>query len=279
MALNIDLTNIKSEAVKTNNLNAIVLSPSGGGKSYLIGSLKGRVLYIYGGDESHGKISAAGQNAEIFALDWSRNPNTGENLNADESYELILALMTNEFLDHHGITAIALDSLTSLEKLVRSTAKWAAGCKTKDGAHNSFAEGEVSQRLIDAILNRVRDLQVKRELDLVTTCIVDVKDMDETTGEYLTVKPRLSTFGVAEGTIQQFPQVLLVGPVRLKDPKTKKEKLGRCLQFNANVSRVSSDSNGVVKKYLNFNPRIIGANRDLKNFEKADLESVRELLK
>jgi hypothetical protein len=270
--MNINFSNVTFEEVGTTNLEAIVLAPSGGGKSHLVGSLDRTVLYLYGSDETHGKTSASGGKATIKALQWDRNPETGEQLNADDALAFILAVLTDEFLDAYGIDAIVLDSMTSLEKLIKSSSRFKVMCQTKDGGHNTFVEGEKAQIIVDEILSTVRKLSAKRKLDLVVTCVVDVKDKDEETGAYSIVRPRLSSYGLAESTIQQFPQVLLIGKVQIKDKK------GHCFQFDTLIERVSKDQNGNVKKYLNFDPRVIGSKRDLKRFEKADLEEIRTLL-
>jgi len=269
----VNLENINFDSIKTNNLEAIVLAPSGGGKSYLVRSLDKTVLYLYGSDEAHGKISASGGKAEIKALNWSVAPDTGKELNADESLQLIDGLLSEAFLDHYGIGAVVIDSMTSLEKTIKASAKFRSMCLTKDGGHNQFAEGEKCQILIDGILSKVRNLASTRELDLVVTCIVDVRDRDEKTGAYKAVKPRLSSYGVAETTLQQFSQVLLLGKVNLKG------RSGHCFQFDPVLERVSKDENGEVKKYLNFEPRVIGSSRDLNPYEPADLEKIRDLIK
>lgn len=271
--MNINFSSLSFETVSTENLQAVILAPSGGGKSHVIGTLDRTVLYLYGSDESHGKTSASQGKARIKALQWDINPETGEQLNADESLEFIKAMLTNEFLDAHGIDAIALDSMTSLEKLVKASSKFKVMCRTKNGDHNSFVEGEKCGIIIDELLSTIRKLGSNRKLDLVMTCIVDVKDKDDETGAYHCVRPRLGSYGLAESIIQQCFQILLVGKVAIKNKK------GHCFQFDSLIERVSKDLSGSVKKYLNFDPRVIGANRELNKFEKADLEEIRNLIK
>jgi hypothetical protein len=83
------------------------------------------------------------------------------------------------------------------------------------------------------------------------TCILDVRALGED-GEVVEASPRLSTYSVAESLIQQFGDVVVVGRME------KDEKIAYRFQFGATVSKTSKDVRGVVKKLINFNPRISG---------------------
>jgi hypothetical protein len=149
-----DLKNVVFDALDTTNLDALIIAPSGAGKSRVVGTLNKKVLYLYGPDEAHGKISAGGQTAEILALDWSRNPATKEDLNPDQILDLLRNILTVEFLKEHEIEAICIDSLTSLEKVILNSAWLRSACLTKDGAYNSWDEPKKVQQQIDQIINQ-----------------------------------------------------------------------------------------------------------------------------
>ncbi len=87
------------------------------------------------------------------------------------------------------------------------------------------------------------------------TCILDIRSLGDS-GEIQESSPKLSGYGVAENLIQQFPDIVAIGRM------SKGDKVTHRLQFLAGVTRVSKDANGVVKKTMNFNPRITGKSVD-----------------
>ena len=205
------LDSVNFDNTELTTLDAVIIAPSGGGKSHCIGTLHGTVLYLYGEDESHGAVSAAGKKAEIKALSWSKDPETGAPLKADESLSLLSCLLTPDFIKNNGITAIALDSLSSLEKLIRCTGRFKAGCLTKDGVHNAYAEPSQCLKIMDEIFNQVRSLKTVVPVDFIVTCVADCLEVNEN-GSYRKIKPKLGSYSLAESCIQQFAHILLVGP-------------------------------------------------------------------
>ena len=275
----LDFTNLGEFATNPSfsSISAIIIAPSGGGKSSALKTLTGKVLYLHGPDEKHGAAQASGGKAEIVAYNWGIHPATKEKISAADSYDLIFKLLTREVIEGNGITAVAVDSATSLEKLVRSLPQWSADCLSSKGVHNSFAESAVTQKYIDRVFERMFSLQEVVGVDLVVTCIADARSLLEN-GEYDDIKPRLSTFSVAEGTIQQFGEVLLVGPVTVNTAKG--AVTGHCFQFNGQVKRESKDEHGNTKKFLNFTPRITCKTPEGAKYPKlikADLDLVKEI--
>lgn len=257
-------------------LSAIIIGPSGSGKSSALKTLSGKIMYLHGPDEQHGAAQASGGRAEIKAYNWGLHPVTREKLTSSDSFALLNMLLQKDVIEKNGITAIALDSATSLEKMVKGLPQWAADCLTKDGKHNAFAESGVTQKYIDKITERLFMLQDQLGIDVIVTCIADAKSMGEN-GEYDEIRPRLATYSTAEGTIQQFADVLLVGPVTV--PTAEGPVTGHCFQFNGQIKRESKDLTGTVKKFLNFTPRITckdGATTH-KRLIKADLDLVKEI--
>lgn len=270
-----DVLNIDFSKKTKPTLQAIVIGPSGAGKSYSLRSYTGRVLYLHDATESHGKDAASGGKATILPINIAKNPATGEDLSAKESYELILQLLTPEVIKKYKADCIVIDSLTGLERIIRRTPVWAAKCLTAQGKHNNFQETPATLELIDNVLKRLVSLSETIGVDYIVTCAASVTDIGEN-GEYTAVKPSLMAYGVAEGTIQQFADVLLIGPV------SKKTKDGvvtkHCFQFLGSVKRVSKNEEGEIRKMFNFRPRITGADAEnLQAFLLADLDEVKKL--
>lgn len=124
-------------------LNAIVLAPSGGGKSSLMGTIGVPTLYLYCTAESHGPQQAnafSTGSVTPICIDDERSP--------DDSLEFLKAVLSDhEFLK--DFDAIALDSMTSIEALVRESADFRTRCLTEKGKHNNFAEaGAVNTILV-----------------------------------------------------------------------------------------------------------------------------------
>jgi len=254
-----EIAKVKAQ-LETKTVNAIVLAPSGGGKSALAGTFGVPTLYLYGSSESHGPETAiAFGNCELDAIciDKDRTP--------DQAFEFLITLLNDaEFLKGYG--AIVVDSATALETIFRNTTRFDAACLTAQGKKNGFAEGP-------AILSMFNDVQGALRASgkhTLLTCILDVKDMDSETGEIMESAPRLSTYSVAEGVVLQHGDVFVVGPL------TNGEKTAHRIQFGARMSKASKDLQGRVKKLLNFSPRISGV-RVLPNSLPADLTAVIKL--
>ena len=83
--------------------------------------------------------------------------------------------------------------------------------------------------------------------------------------------PRLSTYAVAEGLIQQFPDILVIGKL------SKGAKSAHRFQFESGVQRVAKDAAGVVRKMINFSPRITGGAHG--KTEPADMKEILKIIK
>ena len=243
-----------------NKIEAIVLGPSGSGKSALGGTFSGKTLYLYGSAENHGPKSAmtyGGQEVDPICIDKDRTP--------DDAIKLLLDILGDSaFLK--GYAAIVIDSATVLEDIIRNTKEFKLSCLSAKGQHNTFAEGPAMLTIFNKIMTLLRD----SDKDYLVTCILDVQSLDSDSGEIMESKPRLSTYAVAEGLIQQFPDVLVIGPM------TKGDKCAHRLQFSAGVKRNSTDESGSIKKTINFRPRITGA-KTLPASCAASMEEVRKL--
>ena len=244
-------------------LMCMILGPSGAGKSSLSGSFEGDTLYIYTSGETHGakaasvihnKLKKAGK---VIPYRLSDDPN--------KAYDDLLAALA----EASEFKAVVVDGAPEIEFLIRSTQKFKVGCMTPQGKHNNFAEGEVVLRMFRPIILALKDL-ARKGVNSAMTCSLDVQSMGED-GEILESKPRMSTYSVVEGLLQQFPAYFCIG--RMTDGDQKAHKI----QFLAGVSRVSKDAAGTIRKTLNFNPRLSGV-LDVPNTLDADLSKVVEYM-
>ncbi len=257
------------EGLKSNHVGAIVLGPSGSGKSSLLGTFGVKTLYLYGTGEDHGpKAARALGDANIVPVCIDQDE--GKTLAPDEVFKRLIDILSNrEGIKKAGFGAIALDGATELESIIRSTTKWKQLCTTDKGKHNGFAEPAATLQMFKPIIDGLKHLQRELGIQYAMTCILDVKQMAEN-GELLESSPRLVGYSVAEGLIQQFPDVLVVGRM------VKGDKISHRIQFLAGVSKQAKDLAGQVKKSINFTPRLTGV-KELPNTLDADLTKVAEL--
>jgi hypothetical protein len=229
-------------------VNAIVLSPSGGGKSALAGTFGVPTLYLFASSEEHGPESASAfANCEItpICIDADRTP--------DQAIEFLIEILSNkDFLK--DFEAIVVDGATALEILIRETNRFKIACMTDKGKHSSYAEGPAALSVFNEILGLLR----ASDKHTLMTCILDVREVDAETGEILDSSPRLGTYSLAEGIVLQHPDVFIIGPL------TKDDKTAHRIQFAARMNKTSKEASGKVKKLLNFTPRITGV-KDLPN--------------
>lgn len=240
--------------LNNNTLGLIVLGQSGGGKSYLAGTFGVKTLYLYTSGESHGAKAAryeGGKNVIPVQIDYAN----GKRLTPDQAYKRLLEVLSDvDGIKKQGFGAVVLDGTTEVEILIRSLNQWRIMCQTKDGKHNSFAEGPTTLALFRPVIEGLKGLQ-RQGIHFMTTCILDVSATSDD-GEILESKPRLQTYAVAEGIIQQFEDIVAVGRM------AKGDNVAHRIQFLAGVSRQSKDLAGNVKKSINFNPRIGGKKLD-----------------
>jgi hypothetical protein len=235
----------------TTSLEAIILGQSGAGKSHIIGTLGVKTLYLYTSGETHGVKAAKKEgtkNVCPIAIDYV----DGVQLTPDDAYNRVLSLLDDvDGIRKGGFGAIAVDGATELEALIRSTTKWQTLCKSAKGAHNTFEEPRATLTMFRPIINGLKRAQRTMGAHIMMTCILDVKEYG-TMNEVVECSPRLLGFSVAESIVQQFGDVLVVGLMK-KDDVVKPK-----LQFMTDVVKTSKSESGVVKKTINFSPRITG---------------------
>lgn len=265
----LDLMNEVSD-VKTDRLYLIVLGSSGSGKSHVIGTAPGKILYLHFGGERHGVTSARKSGADVLSvcIDVRKD---GTNRSPDEAFKYGLECLNPEALKKAGIETIALDGLIELEKLIRSTKEFDGACETKTGKRDAFKEPAETVRMMDLYTAALRKAQDIAGCHVVVTGILDVSEAEEN-GAIKVAKPRASGYSVAENMIQQFGDVLTIGEV------TNKGKTGRVFQTGADLKRVSTDENKRVKRFINFGCRLqLPPGVELPEYIKADLKEVLKL--
>lgn len=236
------------------NLGLIVLGQSGSGKSSLAGTFGKKTLYLYTTGESHGAAAAAAMGGDILPV--CINYSGSNLLEPDAAYDRLISILSDvDGIKKEGFGAIAVDGATEIEALIRSTTRWRTMCLTAQGKHNNFAEGAATLAMFRPIVDQLKTLQRSIGIDFVVTCALDVTATSDD-GEIFESKPRLLTYAVAEGLIQQFADIVVVGRM------SKNDQIQHRLQFLAGVSRESKDAQGVVRKSINFNPRISGIKLD-----------------
>lgn len=261
-------------AMSNPKLQLIVLGHSGSGKSYCVGSLGVKTLYLYGTRESHGPKSAAtkgGDNIVPVCVDYGTwgDEDVEREFTADESYQILSDILKDYArLKSEGFEAIVLDGLTVLEGIVKDTSLWAMKCKSANGKHNSFKESEASQELMGNVITWLKAAQREIDCHVVVTGIIDVKAKDQF-GGVEEANPRLGGYGLCESLIQHFADVTVIGKMaRGGEVKYK-------FQFLTDLSKVAKDEHGTVKKAQNFSPRITGI--DVPPFVDADLSILADM--
>lgn len=252
---------IAKKALETDLLELIILGPQGAGKSYAIGSMGCKTLYLYGTRESHGPKSASAEgykNLTPICIDYGVWPGetTEREFTDDESLQFLKAILTDyNYLKSEGYKAIAVDGMAVLESLVKGSTEWKERCKSTSGKHNSFKETEASQEMIGGIVNLLKAAQREIGCHIVVTGILDVKETDHT-GAVIEATPRLGGYGLAEQLNQNFGDIVVVGKMS-KGGVTKYK-----FQFMTDLTRVSKDEVGNQKKAMNFSPRLSGLKVD-----------------
>ena len=247
-----------AKMLEGDKLNAIVLAPSGGGKSSLAGTFGVKTLYLYGSSEAHGPRNAmAYSNCEVLpiCIDAGRDP--------DQVLEFLSnILQDSEFLK--DFEAVVIDSVNALEVIIKESNKFKLSCLTDKGKINSFVE---SDRLLSIFNDILKDLRNTGKHTLMT-CVLDAQQIDSETGEILESTPRISTYKVAEHIIMQFGDVFTVGKLTIG------EKEGYRIQFGGKISKTSKDAAGRIKKLINFNPRLAGYGKELPDHIPANLSKL-----
>lgn len=244
------LERAKKDADST-SLEAMVLGPSGAGKSYRAGTFGCKTLYLYSGGESHG-VRAAKQEAEglLVPVRYDHDANGSSDATLANLLEI---LRSKENIEKLGIKAIYVDGASELEFLIRSSSQWKELCKSAKGAHNSFEEPKATITMFRPIIVALKDLQAEFGMHIAMSCIVDVKEYGPS-GEIIECQPRILGYGVAESLIQQFGDTLVTS--KLRDQAS--GKTAYKFQFMTDVVKTAKEESGIVKKSINFSPRISG---------------------
>lgn len=252
---------LAKKALDTDLLELIILGPQGAGKSYAIGTLGVKTLYLYGTRESHGPKSASANgynNLDLMCIDYGvwANETKERDFTSDESLKFLSAILQDhDFLRKEGYKAIAVDGLTVLENIIKNSSEWRDRCKTAQGKHNTFKETEASQEMLGNIINMLKTCQREIGCHIVVTGILDVKETDHT-GAVIEASPRLGGYGLAEQLNQNFGDIVVVGKM------TKNNVTKYKFQFMSDLVRVSKDEAGTQKRSMNFNPRLSGITID-----------------
>ena len=268
MSINLEKAMARAKAgLKKSPLQAVVLGSSGAGKSSLLGTMGVKTLYLHATGEDHGPRAATalgGDNVVSICIDQDDD---GKELQADKVFELIKSICRNsDFIKANKFSAIVLDGFAVLEHLAKKTTAWKTKCLTSAGKHNTYKESESTLDVITEVIDSLKNAQRELGVHIAVTCMLDVKGMAND-GSITEAAPRLAGYGLAEGLIQQFGDVLVVGKV------TKNNVSKYKLQFLTDLSKSSKDEQGDLKKAMNFSPRISGA-INLPAFMDADLAAV-----
>jgi len=253
-------------------LQLILLGHQGAGKSFAIGTLGVKTLYLYGTRESHGPVSAstsAGDNVLPICIDYGywEKETTERAFTADESLKLVEQILKDyKWLREEKFGAIAIDGLPVLESVAKDSQLWKEKCKTASGKHNTYKETEATQEVIGTILGWLKAAQVELDIHVIATGIIDVKEKDGY-GAIVEATPRLAGYGLAETMNQHFADIACVGKMSMNGEVKYK------FQFLVDLTKASKDLQGNLKKSMNFSPRISGC-KDLPDMMDADLSKL-----
>lgn len=252
---------LATKALKNPLLELIVLGSQGSGKSYSVGTLGVKTLFLYGTRESHGPKTASvegGPNVEPMCIDYGVWPGeeTERPFTNDESLEFIRAILTDhDYITKEKYQAIAVDGLAVLEAMAKGTAEWKEKCKTTGGKHNTYKETEATQEILGEIISLLKGCQRLCGVHIVVTGVLDVKSTDAF-GAIEEAAPRLGGYGLAESLNQHFGDIVVVGKMS-RGGETKYK-----FQFLTDLTKVSKDEHGQQKKAMNFSPRLSGLKID-----------------
>lgn len=255
-------------ATKNKSLFAIVMGASGGGKSFLMGTLGVKTLYLYISGEAHGAESAAitgGDLVHPYCLDYV----DGKQLSADDTYKHLRAVLQNvEAIKAAGFKAVAIDGAAELELIIRNSKDWAKRCLNEKGIHSNWEESDATMDLLRFVVEDAKGLQRQLGCHIVMTSILDVRAVGDN-GEIMDASPRLRGARVADFLLRQFDEVLVVGRLQSAEGQ-----VGHRIQFLTRMSKTAKEMSGGIK-LLNFAPRITGVKaEDLPSIVAADLSII-----
>jgi hypothetical protein len=258
------LAQAKRDAEST-ALEAIILGSSGAGKSVLAGTSGLKTLYLYSSGENHGvKAARLFGKADVIPVCFDHLSTS-----PDEALANLLSILHNkEQIAKLGVKFVFLDGATEVEALIRSSKAWKDACKTAKGAHNTYEEGRATVAAFRPIITGLKDLQRATGTHFAMSCILDVKELGAS-GEIVESSPRIQGFAVAESLVQQFGDVLVVGRM------SKNGQVKHKLQFMTEIVKTAKDEGGVIKRTMNYSPRLQGVMPP--PYMDADLSKVIEL--
>jgi len=252
-----------------NSLFCCILGQSGAGKSHSVGSAGVKTLQLYFAGEKHGVKSSkkdGGDNIVPYCIDYA----DGRQLDPDESLARLREVLADpQGLEKLGFKMIFLDGLSELDLLINGTRELKKQCLTSSGKVDNFRVPSVCKSIAHGIIKDLLTIQTQTGIHIVTSCIIEVKEYGDS-GEVLECMPKLSTYSLAEGLLQMFPDRVVVGP-QVKEDGT------RVFVFDSMVgmTKSSKDDKGKVKKTVNFSARL--SSGELPRLMKADLSKLIEI--
>lgn len=241
-------------------LFALVLGPSGGGKSASFGTFGVRTLVLRTTTEHHGGLSAKtvskkyGFDGQVVDMDFTVRNKDGE-LDADATLANLRSILRDPGVAK-TFGAIAVDSITDLQTIIHKSEAWKQACLTDKGKHNKFAEADADLGIIESILNDYLMPLNHKGLHIALSCAAIVSSMGDQ-GEDLKASPNLMGFKVAESINRFFPDCFFVARVTEEDGSTAHKFL-----FKSNIKKDGKDAAGRVLKTTNFSPRVSGFDCD-----------------
>ena len=236
----------KTSVVKedTSKLAALILGPSGGGKSTAIGSLGVKTMLLYTRGENHAPAAAkmyGGKNIVPICLDYV----DGETLNPSQTLKRCMDILgSTEAIKAEGFKAVVIDSATELEAMIKGSQTF-----INMVGGNDFKKADVAVDMMRAIILKLIDLQREIGIHYVVTCALDVKELSQN-GEIIDAQPKLVGYRLAENLVQMFSDVIVVGAMSNGDDVQHR------FQFASGVSKQQKDKAGGIKKTVNFRPRL-----------------------
>lgn len=228
------LFKLSSMPIQDKPLLACVFGVTRIGKSTCIGTNGSPTLYLYTMHEEHGFRTAAKMNEETFpnnpffgvnvsrmeALDeeikvfadfaakkGDKVPAIGEPLDENREWHKLMFYLNNVPTEAE---TVAIDSLTDLFNILKSTSKFERLCtvKTKEGyVYSNFQERSAYVKMFHEIIEALQSLQDK---GIASYCTISAKAKYDEEGEVCQLLPDLPMYGVVEEVIKAFPDVLPV---------------------------------------------------------------------
>lgn len=266
----VDWKTLKTQKNSNSAFFSVILGQSGAGKSTLIGTLRKPTLFLYTKTEEHAPEAAAAMNPDIYPVRIDEL--NGEELSPDQTYARLLSILNDPNMPKK-FEAVAIDSATELDVIIRQTRTFVQQCKTDKGTHNQWKEGEAVLNHFKEIISALRRVH-DRGVHCFLTCAAMVKSLDEA-GGVAECTPKLRGFDVAHDLIRNFNDVLLVSRYNETDLENNTIKTLHTLMFKANMTKTSKDMRGNVTKFANFTPRVTGLlAQELPDILVADLQEV-----